>query len=118
FLVSFSFIVAASGNLHVILLYIYWMRFINTGAIIGMLTGLITSIILVAIGPYIMNPLYGWFQKEPIINLFIPGIILIPLVFISAIIGSLLTKDNAKFDYDAFYLKAQTGIVEKKEVFR
>src|SRR5690625_6186201 len=83
-----------------------------------MLTGLVTLMILVAIGPHIMKPLNGWIQKEPIINLFNPGIISIPLGFISAIIGSLLTKDNAKFDYDAFYLKAQTGIVEKKEVFK
>jgi len=118
FLVSLTFIVAASSNFPVILLTIYWKRFTKTGAIIGMLTGLVTSIILVAIGPHIMNPLNGWIQKEPIINLFNPGIISIPLGFISAIIGSLLTKDNAKFDYDAFYLKAQTGIVEKKEVFK
>src|SRR5699024_3021130 len=96
---------------------IYWKRFTKTGAIIGMLTGLVTSIILVAIGPHIMNPLNGLIQKEPIINLFNLGIISIPLGFISAIIGSLLTKKKSKFDYDAYYFKAEIYIVEKKKVF-
>src|SRR5699024_3890768 len=108
----------ASSNFPVILLTIYWKRITKTGAIIGMLTGVVTSIILVAIGPHIMNPLNVWIQKEPIINLFNQGIISIPLGFISAIIGSLLTKDNAELDNDAFYLKDPTCNVAKKECFR
>lgn len=114
FLVSLTFIVAASSNLPVILLTIYWKKFTKSGAIIGMVTGLVASVILVAIGPHIMDPVNGWIQREPVINLLNPGIISIPLGFISAIIGSLLTKKDTQFDFDAFYLRAQTGIIKSE----
>lgn len=117
FLVSLTFIVAASSNLPVIVLTIYWRRFTKSGAIIGMVTGLIASIVLLAIGPHIMDPVNGWIEREPLINLLNPGIITIPLGFISAIVGSLLTQPNDEFDFDRFYLKSQTGIV-KEEVLK
>ena len=116
-LVSLTFIVAASSNLPVIVLTIYWRRFTQSGAIIGMVTGLLASIILLMIGPNIMDPINGWIQKEPIINLLNPGIISIPIGFLSAIIASLLTKPDKNFDFEAFYLKAQTGI-SKDEVIK
>ena len=43
FLVSLTFIVAASSNLPIILFTIYWKRFSQTGAMIGMVSGLIAS---------------------------------------------------------------------------
>ncbi len=116
-LVSLTFIVAASSNLPVIVLTIYWRRFTQSGAIIGMVTGLLASIILLMIGPHIMDPINGWIQKEPLLNLLNPGIISIPIGFLSAIIGSLLTKPDKNFDFEAFYLKAQTGI-SKDEVIK
>src|SRR5699024_12436615 len=90
FLVSRSFIVAASSNLPVILLTSYWKKFTKSGAIIGMVTGLVASVILVAIGPHIMDPVDGWIQREPVNNLLNQGIISITLGLLSAIIGYLL----------------------------
>src|SRR5699024_5941727 len=43
FLVSLTFIVAASSNLPVILFTIYWRRFSQTGAYMGMIFGLVSS---------------------------------------------------------------------------
>lgn len=117
FLVSLTFIVAASSNLPVIILTIYWKRFTKTGAIVGMITGLCASVVLLAIGPHIMDPINGWIQREPLINLLNPGIISIPLGFIGAILGSLFTKQNKDFDFNVFYLKSQTGIT-KEEVMK
>ncbi|MEH7401434.1 MULTISPECIES: solute symporter family protein [Bacillaceae] len=112
FLVSLAFAVAASANLPVILFTIYWKRFNTTGAITGMLTGLLSAIILVAISPNIWSPIEGKaiFVGDPLINLTNPGIISIPLGFIAAYLGTILSsrKENeAKFD--EILVKSNTG---------
>ena len=117
FLVSLTFIVAASSNLPVILFTIYWRRFSQTGAYMGMIFGLLSSLFLLLLGPHIMNVDNGWILKEPIVSLYNPGIISIPIGFLGAIIGSLLFPDkDAVVDYDQFYVKAQTGIDIRGEV--
>ncbi|WP_088010888.1 cation acetate symporter [Gottfriedia acidiceleris] len=112
FLVSLAFAVAASANLPVILFTIYWKRFNTTGAITGMLTGLISAIILVAISPNIWSPIEGKaiFVGDPLINLTNPGIISIPLGFIAAYLGTILSRkkeNEAKFD--EILVKSNTG---------
>src|SRR5699024_371836 len=102
-------------NLPVILLTIYWRRFSQVGAIIGMVMGLLASIILLMFGPHIMNVENGWILKEPIFSLFNPGIISIPIGFLGAIIGSLLFPDKERIDFDQFYVKAHTGIDIRRE---
>ncbi len=59
FLVSLAFAVAASANLPVILFTIYWKRFNTTGAISGMIVGLVSAIVLVALSPNVWNPVAG-----------------------------------------------------------
>jgi cation/acetate symporter len=112
FLVSLAFAVAASANLPVILFTIYWKRFNTTGAIAGMLTGLISAIILVAISPNIWSPIEGKaiFVGDPLINLTNPGIISIPLGFIAAYLGTILSskKENAA-KFDEILVKSNTG---------
>lgn len=110
FLVSLTFIVAASSNLPVILFTIYWRRFSKMGAIIGMVSGLIASISLLILGPHIMNVEDGWILREPIFSLYNPGIIAIPIGFLGAIIGSLLFPGKQTVDFESFYVRAQTGI--------
>lgn len=115
FLVSLTFIVAASSNFPVIIFTIYWKKFSQAGAIIGMVMGLVSSITLLALGPHIMNVENGWILREPIISLFNPGIVSIPIGFLGAIIGSLLFPDKQKVDFERFYIKAQTGIDIRRE---
>ncbi|MEX2460045.1 MAG: cation acetate symporter [Paenibacillaceae bacterium] len=112
FLVALAFAVAASANLPVILFTVYWKRFNTTGAVVGMLAGLFGALILVAIGPSVWNPIEGKaiFVGHPLFSLANPGIISIPLGFLGAIIGTLLSseKDNAKFD--EILVKSNTGL--------
>ena len=112
FLVSLAFAVAASANLPVILFTIYWKRFNTTGAITGMLTGLLSAIILVAISPNIWSPIEGKaiFVGEPLINLTNPGIISIPLGFIAAYLGTILSsKKENEAKFDEILVKSNTG---------
>ena len=54
FLVALAFAVAASANLPVIVLSIFWRRFNTTGAVAGLAVGLLASIGLILIGPSLM----------------------------------------------------------------
>jgi cation/acetate symporter len=111
FLVSLAFAVAASANLPMILLTLFWKKFNTSGAITGMLTGLLSSIILVVLSPNIMDPVSGWIEAEAIFPLKNPGIVSIPLGFLGAYVGTLLSheKENKERFYDALF-QAHTGI--------
>jgi len=97
FLVSLAFAVAAAANLPVILFTVFWKRFNTTGAVTGMLVGLFSTVILVAIGPNVWSPEVGKaiLVGEPLFSMANPGIISIPLSFITLVAVSLMTqKDN------------------------
>src|SRR4051794_13047311 len=55
FLVALAFAVAASANLPVIVLSLFWKRFNTTGAVLGLGVGLIASLALIVVGPSIMK---------------------------------------------------------------
>ncbi|MBG9791153.1 symporter [Paenibacillus dendritiformis] len=113
FLVGLAFAVAASANLPVILFTIFWRRFNTAGAISGMLTGLLSAIALVAVSPSIWDPAgKAIFIGEPLITLTNPGIISIPLGFIGAWIGTMMSSRSQDADakFDEVLVKANTGI--------
>lgn len=113
FLVALAFAVAASANLPVILFTIFWRRFNTTGAVTGMVVGLFSSLILVALSPNVWNPEPGAaiLVGKAIFPLTNPGIVSIPLGFIAAYVGTLLSskKEDAK-KFDEILVKANTGL--------
>src|SRR5690606_1537361 len=56
FLVSLTCVVAASSHLPAILLTLYWKRFNEVGALSGMISGFLASVLLLLCGPHVMNP--------------------------------------------------------------
>ena len=104
FLVGLIFAVAASANVPVILLSLWWKRFSGGGAIAGMIGGLVSSIGLIAISPVGM----GTHAIFPIEN---PGIVSIPIGFICAIVGTLVAPDReAEEMYGQLQVRAVTGL--------
>jgi cation/acetate symporter len=104
FLVGLAFAVAASANVPVILLSLAWRRFSRGGAIAGMLSGLISSLLLIAISPVAM----GSHAIFPLDN---PGIVSIPIGLAGAVIGTLLNRDTAaEAMYDQLQVRATTGL--------
>ena len=109
FLVALAFAVAASANLPVILLSLFWRRFNTTGAVAGIYGGLVSAVVLVFFSPVVsgkVDPVTGaslslfgkgtdfhWFPLEN------PGLVSIPLGFLCAIIGTFLSRefDDRKF---------------------
>jgi len=110
FLVSLAFAVAASANLPVILFTVFWKRFNTTGAVTGMLTGLISTVILVALSPNIWDPAgKAILVGDPIFPMSNPGIVSIPLGFLAAYFGTLLSSSKDEAKYAEVLVKANTG---------
>jgi len=118
FLVSLAFAVAASANLPVILLTIFWRRFNTGGAVTGMVVGVFSSLILVALSPNLWAvDGSALFVGEALFPLTNPGIVSIPLGFLGAIVGTLLTKSNeVAGNFERIIVKANTGIDAATEV--
>lgn len=111
FLVSLAFCVAASSNLPVILYTIYWKRFNTAGAMTAMISGLVSSLILVALSPNVLSPVEGAaiFVGDPIFPLTNPAIISVPLGFIGGIVGTLLSKSTDEKKYAEVTVRANVG---------
>ena len=119
FLVALAFAVAASANLPVIVLSLYWKRFNTTGAVTGLATGLLASLVLIAISPSIMKvdppTVIGaarhLIQRPAIFPLENPGILSIPLGFLGAIVGTFLRREPAaEARFAELQVRANTGL--------
>lgn len=119
FLVGLAFAVAASANLPVILLTLFWRRFNTNGAVWGLLVGLVSSIVLIVIGPKIMgidaadvvSSKRHLIQMNPIFPLGNPAILSIPLGILAAVIGTLLKREPASEEkYTEMMVRAHTGL--------
>jgi cation/acetate symporter len=124
FLVALAFAVAASANLPVIVLSIFWKRFNTSGAVCGLLSGLVGSIVLIFIGPSIMGvdaPTVAasarhMIQHAPIFPLENPGILSVPIGFAGAIFGTLLTSRDlvAEERFIELEVRCNTGLGAEK----
>ena len=112
FLVGLAFAVAASANLPAIVLTIFWKKFNTSGAVWGLLAGLSSSIILIILSPSVMKNLMGMDAIFPLNN---PGIVSIPIGFIAAIIGSLISDEpESEAKFAEFSVRAHTGLGAEK----
>lgn len=113
FLVALAFAVAASANLPVILFSIFWKRFTTEGAVWGLASGLLSSILLIVVSPSIMG-LDGkhLIHAAPLFPLENPGILSIPLGFAGAFFGTLASRvdDGAESKFTELEVRANTGL--------
>ncbi|MBM4763612.1 sodium/solute symporter [Bacillus sp. B15-48] len=111
FLVSLAFCIAASANLPVILYTVYWKRFNTSGAVCGILSGLLSALILVSISPSVFSPVEGaaLFVGNPIFPLDNPALISVPLGFIGGYLGTVLSKEKDLTRYAEVSVRAHTG---------
>jgi cation/acetate symporter len=111
FLVSLTFVVAASTNLPLLLFTLYWRRFNKTGAITGVVTGLIVSLLLVLLGPNLLYNDESAVAGRAIFSFYNPGIIAIPCGFLGAIIGTFASREQIDHErFEEMTLQSQTGI--------
>jgi cation/acetate symporter len=123
FLVGLAFAVAASANLPVIVLSIFWRRFNTRGAVAGLGVGLVSSITLIILSPSIMgvdppgtpDGVRHLIQSPAIFPLKNPGILSIPLGFLAAIVATLTAREpQAEAMFDELSVRAHTGLGAEK----
>jgi cation/acetate symporter len=117
FMVGLAFAVAASANFPALLLALIWRRFNTTGAVTGVLFGVISSIALVIVSPKVWpgadtvtgSPI-GWELSNP-------GIVSIPLGFLGCWLGTVLSREHgAERTYHELFVRSETGLGAEKAV--
>src|ERR671933_26381 len=111
FMVGLAFAIAASANFPALICALMWRRFNTTGAVTGVLMGVISAIFLVIVSPKVWpgadsdtgSPI-GWTLANP-------GIVSIPLGFIGCWLGTVLsTERGAERTYHELYVRSETGL--------
>jgi cation/acetate symporter len=94
----------------VIVLSLFWRRFNTKGAVAGLATGLLASLVLILLSPSIL-------KAEAIFPLENPGIVSIPLGFLGAVVGTLLGREaHAEEKFTELNVRANTGLGAEKAV--
>ncbi len=93
FLVGWAFAVAASANLPAILMLLFWKKTTAKGIASSILVGMISAITIILLSPS-MFVRFGLDPATAPIGLDNPGIISIPLSFLTLIVVSLMTQEN------------------------
>jgi cation/acetate symporter len=111
FMVGLAFAVAASANFPALLLALTWRRFNTTGAITGVLFGVVSSVLLVIISPTVWpgpdseGGALSWYSLAN------PGIISVPLGFIGCWLGTVLSAETKPVrSFDELYVRSETGL--------
>ena len=112
FMVGLAFAVAASANFPALLLALTWRRFNTTGAVTGVLVGVISSIGLVIISPKVWPGPDSEGGALSFYDLANPGIISIPLGFIGCWLGTVLSKsrEDGERSFDEMLVRSETGL--------
>ncbi|MFP4381631.1 MAG: cation acetate symporter [Candidatus Sumerlaeia bacterium] len=95
FLVGWAFAVAASANLPAILMLLFWKKTTKQGITASIIVGIIAAVGLILISPS-MYTRYGLNPDDAIIPFSNPGIVSIPLSFITIVVVSLITQKPKK----------------------
>jgi cation/acetate symporter len=111
FMVGLAFAVAASAIFPALLLALTWRRFNTSGAVTGVLVGVLSSIALVIVSPTVWpgpDSEGGAFGFYDLAN---PGIVSIPLGFIGCWLGTVLSREaRAERSFDELYVRSETGL--------
>lgn len=95
FLVGLAFAVAAAANLPSIIMMLFWKKTTAAGIVSSIFVGIVTSLVIILLSPSTFADLYKTTAKAPI-PLDNPGIIAIPLSFLTLVIVSLLTQKKGE----------------------
>jgi cation/acetate symporter len=93
FLVGLAFAVAASANLPAILMLLFWRGTTSKGIAASVTVGVVAAMVLILLSPFMFGR-YGLDPATAPIGLNNPGVISIPLSFITLVVVSLFTKKS------------------------
>lgn len=104
FLISLGLAVAAATNLPVLLCTIYWRRFSSTGAISGIVVGLVTAAVLTVLSPSVL----GAAAVVPLTN---PAVFCVPAGFLACWLGTVFGPPDRteRMSFDEVQVRAAVG---------
>ncbi|MEY2532915.1 MAG: cation/acetate symporter [bacterium] len=111
-LVGLAFCVAASANFPALLFALFWKRFNTVGAVAGVMTGVVSSLVLITLSPPVW-PGADTVTGSPLGSLGLenPAIFCIPLGFLACWAGTMLSRERGnERTYHELYVRAQTGL--------
>jgi cation/acetate symporter len=92
YMVGLAFAIAASANFPALVLSVFWRGLTTRGAQASMIAGTLSALVLIFLSPAIQVDLL---HREALFPLRNPGVITIPLAFLTGIAVSLLAPDTA-----------------------
>ncbi len=108
FMVGLAFSIAASANFPALLLSMLWKKLTTNGAVASMVTGTVSSVLLITLSPTVWKELLHFDQA--IVPLKNPGVITVPLSFLVAIIVSLAKPEpEAQVGFEAAQRRMHLG---------
>jgi cation/acetate symporter len=107
-LVGLALSIAASANFPALVLCLSWRRFNTTGAVVGILGGLVASVALIVLGPQVWP---GGPDAAPF-PLTFPVLISIPAGFLFCWLGTVLSRRDPENEstYIELLVRSQTGL--------
>ena len=95
FLVGWAFSVAASANLPSLVMLLFWKRTTRQGITAAILVGMFSSLAWILLSGDTYKDIYGWDAKDALVPFSQPGLVTIPLGFLTLIAVSLLTSRSS-----------------------
>lgn len=96
YLVGWAFSVAASANLPSLVMLLFWKRTTSKGIIAAILVGMCTSLGWILLSSETYKNVYGLDPLTAPFQVSQPGLVTIPLGFLTLVVVSLLTKPDQK----------------------
>ena len=92
YLVGLAFSVAASANLPSLIMILFWKGATKEGVITAVVVGMISSLGWILCSAETINSVFGFTGHAGFVQFGQPGIVTIPLGFITLVVVSLLTR--------------------------
>jgi cation/acetate symporter len=91
FLVGWAFSVAASANLPSLVMILFWPKVTKQGIVAAIVVGMVSSMTWILLSGEAYSKVYGLDAAAAIVPFSQPGILTIPLGFLTLVVVSLLT---------------------------
>ncbi len=92
YLVGWAFSVAASANLPSLVMILFWKETTKQGVITAIVVGMTSSLAWILLSADTFTKVYGLSADDAIVPFSQPGIVTIPLGFLTLIVVSLMTR--------------------------
>lgn len=111
FIAAMPMVVSASVNFPVLFLSLFWTGLTTAGAIVGALVGLLSSVILIIVGPQVWVSVLGF--EEALFPYDYPALFTLPLALLSAWLFSKIDRSaratQDRDNYHALLLQSELG---------